>query len=97
MSDLSKYAVMTGILLISAYISAAPVSGSVLSLEQAIITALDNNPSLQIMHERIAQAEARVGEAIARFYPHVQARLSYEHSDNPSRAFGMIISQRRLD
>jgi outer membrane protein TolC len=67
------------------------------TLEQAVNAALDNNPSLQIMHERIAQAESQVGEALASFYPQIKTRLTYEHTNNPSRAFGMIISQRRLD
>ncbi len=67
------------------------------SLLQAIDYALDNNPDLQIMQDRIGQAQAQVGEAMANFYPQITSRLSYQHSDNPSRAFGMIISQRRLN
>lgn len=67
------------------------------SLDDAISVALQNNPDLQIAHERIGQAEAQLGEAFAAFYPQVQVRMSYEHTDNPSRAFGMIISQRRLN
>ena len=66
------------------------------TLEQAVNYALANNPDLQIMHERIGQAEAKLGEALSSFYPQIQVRMSYEHSDNPSRAFGMIIAQRRL-
>ncbi len=66
------------------------------SLQQAIDYALANNPDLLIMQDRIGQAEARLGLAMANFYPQFKARLSYEHSNNPSRAFGMIISQRRL-
>lgn len=98
MIDLFKRAaVVTGLLLSNASFSAAPVTDNSYTLEQALNTAMDNNPNLQIMHERIAQAETQVGEALARFYPHIQTRLSYEHTDNPSRAFGMIISQRRLD
>lgn len=67
------------------------------SLDDAISVALQNNPDLQIAHERIGQAEAQLGEAFSAFYPQVQVRMSYEHTDNPSRAFGMIISQRRLN
>ncbi len=75
----------------------ADQNNSAYSLEQAVDYALTNNPSLQIMQERIVQAEAQLGQAMASFYPHVKTRLSYEHTDNPSRAFGMIISQRRLN
>lgn len=66
-------------------------------LPQAIEYSINNNPNLQIMQERIAQAETQVGIALSSFYPNISTRLSYEHTDNPSRAFGMIIAQRRLD
>ncbi|MGR9117053.1 MAG: TolC family protein [Gammaproteobacteria bacterium] len=74
-----------------------PEHRNVYTLEQAVSFALANNPDLQIMHERIGQAEAKLGEALSSFYPQIQVRMSYEHSDNPSRAFGMIIAQRRLN
>ncbi|WP_036300263.1 TolC family protein [Methylomarinum vadi] len=67
------------------------------TLPQAVDYALQNNPDLQIMQERIGQAEAQLGEALAAFYPQIKTGLYYEHSDNPSRAFAMVISQRRLD
>ena len=67
------------------------------TLKQAVDYALENNPNLQMTHERIQQAEAQVGIAKASFYPQVTSRLTYEYSDNPSRAFGMIIAQRRLN
>ncbi|HFD11231.1 MAG TPA: TolC family protein [Crenotrichaceae bacterium] len=67
------------------------------TLSEAVDYALRNNPDLQIMQERIGQAEAQLGEALSSFYPQIKTRLSYEHTDNPSRAFGMIISQRRLN
>ncbi|MCX7088574.1 MAG: TolC family protein [Methylococcales bacterium] len=67
------------------------------TLKQAVDYALENNPNLQMTHERIQQAQAQVGIAKASFYPQVTSRLTYEYSDNPSRAFGMIIAQRRLN
>lgn len=66
-------------------------------LDQAIDYALANNPDLQIMHDRIAQAESHLGLALSAFYPQITTGLYYEHTNNPSRAFGMIIGQRRLD
>ena len=67
------------------------------NLQQAIDHALTHNPNLQIMQDRIAQAETQLSIALSRFYPNIKTRLSYEHSTNPSRAFGMIIAQRRLN
>jgi len=66
------------------------------TLEQAIDTALSNNPELGIMQARIEQANAQLGESLASFYPQIKASLSYQHSDNPAQAFSMIIAQRRL-
>ena len=74
-----------------------PATPKTYTLAQAVDVALTNNPNLQITHERIHQVEAQLGIAKASFYPQVNARLSYEYSDNPSRAFGMIIAQRRLN
>jgi outer membrane protein TolC len=67
------------------------------NLSQAIDYALINNPDLQVMEDRIAQAETQVGIALSSFYPTIKASLSYQYTDNPSRAFGMIIAQRRLN
>jgi outer membrane protein TolC len=72
-------------------------TASAYTLRQAIDYALENNPDLQMTHERIHQAEAQLGIAKASFYPQVTSRISYEYSDNPARAFGMIIAQRRLN
>ncbi|MCQ8118203.1 TolC family protein [Methylomonas rosea] len=66
------------------------------NLEQAIETALANNPELGMMQARIEQANAQLGESLASFYPQIKASLSYQHSDNPAQAFAMIIAQRRL-
>lgn len=67
-----------------------------LTLEQAINLAMERNPDLRIAHERIAQAEAQIGESLAAFYPQVKARVAYQYSDNPAQAFGMIVAQRRF-
>jgi len=66
------------------------------TLESAINLALERNPDLHIANERIAQAEAAIGESLAAFYPQVKARLSYRYSDNPAEAFGMIVAQKRF-
>ncbi len=67
------------------------------NLQRVIDFAIVNNPDLQIMQDKIAQAEAQLEIALSSFYPNIKVGLSYEHSNNPSRAFGMIIAQRRLD
>ncbi len=67
------------------------------NLQRAVDYALLHNPDLQIMAERIQQAESQLDQALSAFYPQIKARLGYEHTDNPARAFAMIISQRRIN
>ncbi len=67
-----------------------------LNLPQAVDYAIEHNPDMHIMQQRIAQAEAQRQIALSSFYPNIDASLSYQHSDNPSQAFAMVIAQRRL-
>ena len=69
----------------------------VYSLEQAIETALANNPELGVMQARIEQADAQLGQAMASFYPQLKTSLSYQYSNNPAQAFSMLIAERRLN
>ncbi len=83
------------ILINSPFLSAT--EGNNFDLPQVIDYAINNNPDLQIMQERTGIAEAQLQIALANFYPNISSSLSYQHSDNPSLAFGMIIAQRRLN
>jgi len=67
------------------------------TLPQAIEYALTHNPDLQIAQQRIGQAEAQLGEALASFYPQITARYSYQYTENPSMVFTHTINQRHLD
>ncbi len=67
-----------------------------LTLDHALDLALERNPDMHIANERIARAEAQIGESLAAFYPQLKARLGYEYSTNPARVFSMIVSQRRF-
>jgi outer membrane protein TolC len=64
------------------------------TLDQAIEHALANNPDLQIASERISQAQTQLGVALSAFYPQVTARVSYDHSNNPTQVFSMLVAQR---
>ncbi len=69
----------------------------VFTLEQAIETALANNPELGVLQVRIEQADAQLGQAMASFYPQLKTSLSYQYSNNPAQAFSMLIAERRLN
>lgn len=58
--------------------------------------AFERNPDLSAAAERIGQAEAKVGEAAAAFYPKLTGRVGYTYSDDPTQAFSAIVSQRRF-
>ncbi len=68
-----------------------------LALEEAIDLAFAQNPDLAAAAARIGEAEARVAEAAASFYPQVTARAEYTYSDNPALAFSNIVAQRRFN
>jgi len=97
MSKLYKHSILlaAALFLNSAHLSATENHNY--NLQQAIDYALLHNPNLQIMQDRIGQAEAQLGIALSSFYPSIKTSLSYEHSDRPAQAFMMTINQRRLD
>lgn len=73
-----------------------PVGSTGLSLPQAIDTAFARNPDLAAASARIGEAEARVAEAAAAFYPRLTARAEYTYTDNPALGFSNIVAQRRF-
>ncbi|NBS15413.1 MAG: TolC family protein [Gammaproteobacteria bacterium] len=92
------------ILLFTATVVAAPQNGSEkgtphrgLSLNEAIDLAFVQNPDLAAAISRIGQAESRVAEVAAGFYPKVTARVGYDYTNNPALAFSYIVSQRRFN
>jgi outer membrane protein TolC len=67
------------------------------TLDEAIDLAFAQNPDLTAAAARIGQAEARVIEAEAAFYPKLTARMEYSYSNNPALAFSSIVAQRRFN
>lgn len=67
-----------------------------LSLADAIDLAFAQNPDLKAAEARIGQAESRVAEVAAGFYPKVTARVGYDYTSNPALAFSYIVAQRRF-
>lgn len=68
-----------------------------LGLEEAIELAFEQNPDLLAVAARIGEAEAKVAEAAANFYPKLTARVGYAYSDDPAQAFSYIVAQRRFN
>jgi len=80
----------------AAFADANVSTGRALTLDEAVALAFERNPDVRAAAERIGEAQARVGEATAAFFPQVSTRLAYARTDNPSQAFGMILAQRRF-
>lgn len=68
--------------------------GSPWTLEQAIATALTNNPSARIAQHRLRAARALVVQADSAVWPKLQFESSYTRTDNPMMVFGSILNQR---
>ncbi len=75
----------------------ADLSSEPLTLDRVIAEVLVRNPELQAAKARIEQAQAKLDEVNAAFFPKITAGVSYTHTNDPSRAFGLIVAQRRFD
>lgn len=84
--------------LVAALLALASAAGAQpLSLEEAVGTALRENPDARAAAERIGEAEARLGQATSAFYPQVDGRIGFARTDNPAQAFAMILNQRKFN
>ncbi len=82
------------LILISA---AATVSAQELTLEQAVQTALDNNPALRAAREQAAAASSTVREAKGHRLPSLDLSETYNRTDNPAEVFALTLNQGRFD
>src|SRR3972149_10628820 len=60
-----------------------PSVGQILTLDDALLIALDNHPNLQAARERIGAQRAVVGQQMAAYYPNVRLSNEYETSQTP--------------
>jgi outer membrane protein TolC len=65
--------------------------------QNAVRFAMANSPDTAIIRQRIAAAQASVGEANAAFYPRLDLSSSYGRTDNPMYSFGNILNQGEFD
>lgn len=84
-------------LMLTGLIASPVVRGEAVSLQGLIGQALTHNPDIRIQQARLAEAEARLQEATTAFLPRLSARVGYEYTNDPSRAFAHIVAQRRFD
>lgn len=70
--------------------------GHPLTLAEAIDLAFAQNPDLTAATARIGEAETRVAQVAAGFYPKLMAKVGYDYTNNPALAFSYIVAQRRF-
>ncbi len=64
-----------------------------LTLHDAFVKALENNPMLQQAKATTKKADAQVNQAISAFLPKINLDLGYMHSDNPVMSFSNKLNQ----
>ena len=57
---------------------AEPKANGVLTIDEAVQTALDNNPQLKAARERISTQQAVLGQQMAAYYPSVTSTERYQ-------------------
>lgn len=67
-----------------------------LNLKEAIHTALENNPDMEMALARIQQSEAMLDEAMSAFWPVISVYGEYLQGNAPSSYLFKTIDQRRL-
>lgn len=77
-------------------VGAGETMTSVLSLNEAVKTALERHPALRVAEYRAAAAAASVDQARAGFLPRVDFSEGFARSDNPVYAFGSLLNQGRF-
>ena len=87
---------LTGALIAALLALASAAGAQPLTVDEAVGTALRDNPDARAAAERIGEAEARLGEATSAFYPRVDGRIGFARTDNPAQAFAMILNQRNF-
>ncbi len=75
---------------------AAAESGAPLTLGEAVLLALKENPGLKAAGFNLPAAEAQVAKARARFLPQIGFFQTYSTSDNPAQVFTHKLNQRRF-
>jgi len=68
-----------------------------LTMEGAVLTALDNSPAVQAAHERTLAAGARSEQAKGHRWFSLDLSESYSYTNNPAEVFAFKLNQGRFD
>lgn len=88
--------ILGGLWLAAALGQAARAIDQPLSLGEAVLLALKENPGLKAASLSLPAAEAEVAKARARFLPQINVVETFNFSDSPSQVFMNKLNQRRF-
>lgn len=94
MSDTMKtFLIYAGMFLLLVTVAAAVYAGEPLSLDQAVETALKNNPGLKAADSQVDAAQAGVVRSRSGFLPKVTLSETWSRTDNPLMALGTKLNR----
>jgi outer membrane protein len=73
------------------------LSAQELGLDEAVRTALENNPAVNAAHERSLAAASRARQASGHRLPRIDLSETYSYTDNPAEVFAFKLNQNRFD
>jgi outer membrane protein len=73
---------------------AEPAPG--ITLEEAIFSAVSNNPQIAAAQARVSAADQRLSQAWSGFLPKLNASETYQRTTNPMWAFGIKLNQESI-
>lgn len=79
-----------------AVIAAPLVAQPALTLQDAVRTALQKHPAMDMTASQVRAAEARIAQARGGYLPKVTYSESFARSDNPVFVFGALLTQRQF-
>lgn len=77
--------------------AAGTIAAHDLTLEQAVTTALADNPRIRAAEARADAARARLDSGRSRRLPEIGLSESFVYSDNPAEVFALTLNQERFD
>lgn len=84
-------------MLAALFAGAMPSSAAELTLQQAMTTALEKNPTIAASSAKVSVAHAREKQAEGYRLPTVDLTEVFSYTDNPAEVFAFTLNQRRFD
>jgi len=88
---------MPALFLLMCLLYSSVFSLELLSLQESIRKAIDNNPSLSAISAQVLQSEAGIGIARSQYFPKLNFTQTFQRTNNPPQSFFFKLNQRDLN